>query len=190
MNPRDFLLSPVDLTITQDWDPVVKLAQSLIEKSKTHHTEVVPHGNATFYHLGNLGSVSHHHVSGGWHNVVLNSAKKYLTWLPKMLSDMAELGPTWAISIMTTNGALHVDYDTYPAAVNYPINTTKAETYILYKDNEYTYPSIKDAPWMLATGAPHGVRNTELRLVFNLHFSASYSEVRTWFDQHPNLVYS
>ena len=189
MDPRDFLLSPVDLKIVQDLGSIVELSQMLIVESKTKHTEVVPHGNATFYHLGTLGSVAHHHVSGGWHNVVLNNGAKHLPWLHKMLDDMKDLAPTWAMSIMTSNGALHVDYDTYPTALNYPINTTNAVTYIEYQGQEYTYPSIADRPWMLETGYPHGVRNNELRLVFNLHFGAKYPEVRAWFDQHPELVY-
>lgn len=183
-------MSPVDLRIEQDWEPVVEQAKLLIQKSKIHNSEIIPYGNATFYHIGPLGSVSHHHISKNWHNVVGPWTKKYLPWLEKMLDDMAELGPKYAISVMDGDGAEHIDFDDVPTALNYPIATTNAETYINYNGTEYCYPSIADQPWLLTTQYPHGVRNLEFRVVFNIHFEKTYPEVRQWFDNHPGLVYN
>lgn len=189
MNPENFLLSPINLKINQDWLPVIERSQDLILQSKTKNTEVLPYGNATFYHIGPLGSVSHHHISENWHNVVGPWTRKYLPWLDTMLADMAELEPKYGISIMIGNGAEHVDFSDVPSAFNYPITTTNAETYIKYQGQEYTYPSQADEPWLITTQYPHGVRNTELRVVFNVHFGKEYSVVKQWFDARPNLVY-
>ena len=193
MNVNNFLLSPVDLRIVNDWQLVVDSAEGIIEKSKTNYTEIKPYGHSTFYHLGQLGSVGHHHISDNWHNVhILPSpwTKKYLPWLGQLLNDMKELGPTYAISIMRGNGAEHTDYNTYPCALNYPMTTTDAYTYIKYEGQEHGYPSLIDEPWILATGYPHGVRNIGLRTVFNLHFTVDYPTVLRWFDKHPNLIYN
>ena len=168
---------------------MIQIAQILITKSKVNYTEIVPYGNSTFYHIGPLGSVSHHHISDDWHNVKGPWVHKYMPWLNQMLNDMKELEPTFAISIMNGTGAEHVDFDTYPTAFNYPINTTQARTYIKYEKNQYEYPSIANEPWILSTKYPHGVKNTELRFVFNLHFGVDYPTVKTWFDLHPNLIY-
>jgi hypothetical protein len=182
-------VSPVDLKIIQDWSVVMTMVETIIAKSKTHYTEIRPYGNATFYDLGNYGSVIHHHISENWFMVHSKLLEKHLTWLPKMLADMAELSPTWLISVLDSNAAEHTDFSHYPTALNYPINTTNAMTYVKYLNSEYTYPSIADQPWLLSTKFPHGVRNTEHRLVFNMHFGAEYDAVKSWLDQHPNLVY-
>ena len=139
MNTASFLLSPIKLKINQDWTPVVERAQDLILRSKTKNSEVSPYGNATFYHIGPLGSVSHHHISKNWHNVVGPWTRKYLPWLDTMLTDMAELEPKYSISIMIGDGAEHVDFTDVPSAFNYPITTTNAETYIKYQGQDYTY---------------------------------------------------
>jgi hypothetical protein len=182
-------VSPVDLKIIQDWSKVVTMVNTIIEKSKTHHSEIRPYGNATFYDLGNHGSVIHHHISENWFMVHSKLLEKHLTWLPKMLADMSDLNPTWLISVLNSNAAEHTDFNHYPTALNYPINTTNAETYVKYLNQEFTYPSITDQPWLLSTKNPHGVRNNELRLVFNMHFGADYDVVRQWLDFRPNLVY-
>jgi hypothetical protein len=189
-NPKDFLVSPVSVKIHQDWSEVIERAQNLIKHAKTKNTRVEPDGNATFYHIGSLGSVSHHHISENWHQVVGPWTYKHLPWLPCLMKDMAELDPRYAISIMVGDGAEHVDFVDAPTAFNYPITTTDAFTYVNYQGQEYTYPSIAGQPWILNTQYPHGVRNNELRLVFNLHFGQSYQQVKKWFDQHPNLVYN
>jgi hypothetical protein len=189
-NPRDFLVSPVDVKIHQDWSEVIKRTNNLIEHAKTKNTQVEPYGNATFYHIGALGSVAHHHISENWHYVVGPWTHKYLPWLTCMMKDMAELEPKYAIGIMIGDGAEHVDFTGVPTAFNYPINTTHAETYVRYQGQEYTYPSIQDQPWILNTQYPHGVRNGEVRLVFNIHFGKTYQQVKKWFDQNPNLVYN
>jgi len=187
---KDFLVSPVDVKIHQDWSFVIQRASVLIEQSKSKNTEIQTYGNATFYNIGALGCVSQHHISENWHYVVGPWTHKHIPWLDQMMKDMAELEPMYAISIMIGNGAEHVDFATVPTAFNYPINTTQAETYVSYQGQEYTYPSLEDQPWILNTQYPHGVRNNELRLVFNLHFGKSYQQVKKWFDQNPNLVYN
>jgi len=189
-NPKDFLVSPVDVKIHQDWTFVIQRARILIEQSKIKNTEIQPYGNATFYHIGALGSVSQHHISENWHYVIGPWTNKYLPWLNQMMTDMVELEPRYAISIMIGDGAEHVDFVDVPTAFNYPITTTDAFTYVNYQDHEYGYPSLEDQPWILNTQYPHGVRNNQLRLVFNLHFGQPYQQVKKWFDQHPNLVYN
>lgn len=188
--PEDFLLSPVDITIHQDWAFVVELTKNLIEQSKIKNSEVLPYGNSTFYHIGNLGSVVHHHISDNWHCATGPWTNKYMPWINRMMKDMKDLKPDYGIGIMIGNGAEHVDYPRVPTAFNYLINTTKAETYIKYEDQEYTYPSIEGQAWILNTQYPHGVRNNELRLVFNMHFEVPYEKVKQWFDARPGLVYS
>ena len=193
MSADSFLLSPVDLTINQDWSKVIPFAQNLIKLSKTHHSEVKLgseyHDNNSFYHLGPLGSVSDHEFSENWHIIHSPYLFKYMPWLLTLLDDMKELDVTWGISIAIGDAAEHTDKKTYPCALNYPINTTQANTYIKYENQEYTYPSIADQPWILNTQYPHGVRNTEERYVFNIHFSADYTTVKNWFDSKPGLVY-
>ena len=189
MNIQDHLLAPVQLKIVQDWTPVIERAQDLIVRSKTQNTEVLPYGHSTFYHIGPLGSVSQHDISNNWHNVVGPWTKKYLPWLEQMMTDMAELEPRYAISVMIGNGGEHVDFEDVPTAFNYPIATTNAETYVTYQGQQYTYPSRADEPWILNTQYPHGVRNTEFRMVFNLHFGKEYPVVKQWFDTTPNLIY-
>ena len=190
MNIRENLLAPVQLKIVQDWTPVVERAQDLIVRAKTQTSEVLPYGHATFYHIGPLGSVCQHDISENWHNVVGPWTKKYLKWLDTMMADMAELEPRYAISIMHGTGGEHTDFSDVPTAFNYPIATTSAQTYVKYQEQEYTYHSLVDEPWILNTQYPHGVRNTELRVVFNLHFGKEYPVVKQWFDSHPNLIYS
>ena len=186
---EDHLLSKLDFKINQDWAAVTERSLSLIEQAKTRHSAVEPYGNATFYHIGQLGSVSHHHISKNWHNVVGPWTYKFLPWLETMLADMAELEPRYAISVMIGDGAEHVDFDDVPTAFNYPVATTDAVTYVRYNDMEYTYPSITNEPWLLNTQYPHGVRNNEFRVVFNVHFSKPYPVVKSWFAARPNLVY-
>jgi hypothetical protein len=187
--------SPVDLKINQDWLEVVAVSQNLIKLSKTHNSAVrrpVKDGkpdNNIFYDIGDLGSVSDHQPSKSWHMVHSPYLAKYLNWLPNMLEDMRELDPTWGISIAVDDLGEHTDKDLYPCALNYPIDTTSAETYIRYQNQEYTYPSLADQPWILDTQHPHGVRNQGLRVVFNLHFSADYTTVKNWFNSRPGLVY-
>jgi hypothetical protein len=190
MNTEEFLLAPVKLNIVQDWTEVLSRAQDLIFRSKTHNTEILPYGNSTFYHIGPMGSVIQHDISESWHNVVGPWTNRYLPWLKTMMSDMAELEPRYAISVMVGNGGEHTDFDDVPTAFNYPIETTSAETYVNYQGQEYTYPSLANKPWILNTQYPHGVRNSEFRAVFNLHFGKEYSIVKQWFDSHPNLIYS
>lgn len=186
----DFLLSPVDLTIHQDWAPVLEQAQQLIPRSKIQNSGIEPYGNSTFYHIGMMGSVSHHHISENWHMVVGNWTKKYLKWINTMLHDMEELEPVYGLSIMIGSGAEHTDYDNVPTALNYPIATTNAVTYVKYNDQEFTYPSWANRPWILNTQFPHGVRNDQtLRVVFNLHFAKKYPIVKQWFDARPGLTY-
>lgn len=184
------VISPVNLLIVQDWDSVISQAKQLIKKSKINNTEIVPYGNATFYHIGPLGSVCQHDISENWHNVVGPWAKKYLPWLDHLMADMASLEPRYAISVMDGYGGEHTDFPDVPTALNYPISTTSAETYVKYNGSEYCYPSIANRPWLLDTQYPHGVRNTEFRVVFNLHFGKKYQEVKQWFDNHPALVYT
>jgi hypothetical protein len=165
------------------------MVNNIIAKSKTNHTEVRPYGNATFYDLGMYGSVIHHHISENWYMVQSKLLEKQLTWLPKLLTDMAELEPTWLISVLKSDAAEHTDFSTYPTALNYPINTTQAQTYVRQGTTEFTYPSIANEPWLLATEFPHGVRNSETRYVFNLHFGAKFDIVKQWFESRPNLRY-
>ena len=182
-------ISSVKLKINQDWNPVLDMVNTIIAKSKTIHSEVRPYGNATFYDLGNYGSVIHHHISANWYMVHSKLLESKLTWLPRMLTDMAELKPTWLISVLNTDAAEHTDFDHYPTALNYPINTTKAQTYVKFNGTELTYPSLANEPWLLCTQYPHGVRNTETRYVFNMHFGANYDSVLHWFDSRTNLCY-
>jgi hypothetical protein len=189
MNIDNFLLSPVKLKFNQDWTPALNIAQKLIDRVKTQHSDVRVRSNTTFYDLGPIGSVGHHHISDDWHTVTGDWTTKYLTWLPKLLADTAELVPQYSINIMNGNGAEHTDFPDVPTALNYPLNTTGAETYLLYEGQEYCHPSLIDQPWLINTQYPHGVRNTECRLVFNMHFAADYVTVKKWFDQRPSLVY-
>jgi len=189
MNPENFLLSPVRLKIIQDWNPVLEICHDFIDKAKISATQTEPHGNSTLYYMGKLACVSHHNISQNWYTVTGLWPKKYLGWLKKMLSDMAELQPTYNISILVGDAAQHVDWPSEPTAFNYPITETAANTYVKYKDQEYTYPSKADEPWILNTQYPHGVKNTEFRPVFNLHFGKEYAVVKKWFDDRPDLVY-
>jgi len=177
------------MRINQDWSKIISIAEDLISKSRTRYSEIVPYGNATFYHIGLLGSVSHHHISENWHNVSGIWINKYIPWIKQMEKDMVELEPTYQMSIMNGNGAEHVDFPNLPTALNYPIETTDAISYVLVDGMEHTYPSIADQPWLLNTQYPHGVRNTQYRLVFNMHFGRPYDVVKSWFNAHPALVY-
>ena len=85
---EDNLICSVGLKINQDWNPVIERSLNLIKISKTKQSSVEPYGNATFYHLGNLGSVVHHHISQNWHLTVGPWVYKFLPWLEKMLFDM------------------------------------------------------------------------------------------------------
>ena len=183
------VISLVDVRIIQNWDPVVEQAQQLIKKSKTNYSEKIDYGNSTFYHIGALGSVVQHNISHNWHNLVGPWTKKYLPWLSGMLLDMAALEPRYGISIMEGYGGEHTDFPDVPTAFNYPVSTTQAETYVKFNGSEYCYPSIADQPWILNTQCLHGIRNNEFRVVFNLHFGKPYTEVKQWFNDHPNLVY-
>lgn len=189
MDIREFLISPVDIKINQDWQRVTEMAKDLIHRSKTQYSEIKPVGNTNYYHLGPLGSVGHHYVSLDWHFVGGPWVNKYLPWAQQMLDDMKDLNPNFVLSVANGDIAEHIDFDTYPTAVNYPIYDTDAETYVLDQDREYKYPSLKDQAWMLNTQYPHGVRNTGTRVVITMKFATDYQTTRAWFDAHPGLIY-
>ena len=102
---------------------------------------------------------------------------------------MSELKPRYGISIMEGDGAEHVDYSDVPSALNYPVNSTNAHTFVKFNEVEYTYPSIENQPWLLNTQYPHGVKNTQFRTVFNMHFEQPFPVTKAWFAARPNLVY-
>jgi hypothetical protein len=189
MSPENFLLSPVDLKIIQDWNPILEICKEWIEQATQHPTATEPYGTATLYHLGKLICVGQHRASENWFTVNGPWPKKYLTWLDQMLTDMVELEPVYNVSILVGNAAEHTDWPSAPTAFNYPITKTDAKTYVKYQDTEHTYLSLPDQPWILNTQYPHGVKNTEFRPVFNLHFGKEFAVVKKWFDDHPGLVY-
>ena len=182
------------LTIKQDWTPVIKFAETLISKSKERIGKSRPcsaQGNVDFYDMGNIGSVGNHRISQDWNIVSGNWLRKYCTWLHKAEEDLKELGPDFTITIARSDIAEHVDQNSFPTAINYPIGTTSAETYIKSGGQEYTYPSNSNEAWMITTQLPHGVRNplNELRIAFSIHFATDFATTKTWFDSRPNLVY-
>jgi hypothetical protein len=191
MNTRDYLLSPVDFKIYQDWTPVLNFAETLIAKSKEINSEIRPKGNVDFYDLGPVGSVGHHHISEHWYIVSGAWMRKHLPWLNKMMADLAEIEPDPTITFARSDVTEHIDIAAGPTALNYPIFTADAETWIRDDDGqEYSYPSNADQPWLLHTHKPHGIRvRSPYRVAFGMHFGKEYPEVRAWFDAHPNLVY-
>lgn len=184
------VIAPVDVRIMQNWNPVIDQALYLIKKAKSTHSEKIDYGNSTLYHIGLLGCVSQHKISNNWHVLVGPWTKKHLPWLDKMMLDMTDLEPIYGISILDGDAAEHIDFPNMPTAFNYPVFTTASETYVKHNNTEYCYPGIADQPWILNTQCLHGVRNNEFRVVFNLHFGKTFKEVKQWFTDHPNLVYS
>jgi hypothetical protein len=190
MKIDEFLIAPLNFKIQQDWTKILSTAEILINRAKTQHTEVCEQGYAYFYHLGPLGSITHHYGDVDWNDATGPWIYKHAPWLKTLENDTRHLGMTWSISISTNNINTHVDFDHNPTAVIYPINTTDAETYVIVDDKEHVYPSMSDQPWILNTQYPHGVRNNEKRVTLNLKFKADYATVKQWFDSQKNKVYN
>ena len=187
----DFLISPIDLKINQDWTALVAMGTK-IASTPPIESNIIPDrpgGNTINFQIGRTCKVSRHKYSEDWCLLYGEWGLKYLPWLPKMLDDMKEIDPVWALSIANGSCGEHVDWEEVPSAINYPINTSGAVTFVKYEDQEYSYPSISDQPWLLNTQYPHGIRSTELRLAFSLRFSVDYKIVRSWFNKNPGLVY-
>jgi hypothetical protein len=190
-NTRDYLLSPVDLRIYQDWAPALSFAETLINKSKTNYSDIRPAGNVNFYDMGLVGSVGHHIISDHWYIVSGAWMRKHLKWLDKLIDDMAEIEPDPTITFARSDVTEHIDIAAGPTALNYPIFTADAETWVRDKDGKiYSYPSNANKPWLLHTHQPHGITVRDgYRVALGMHFSKEYPVVRAWFDNHPNLVY-
>lgn len=189
-NSEDVVCCPISLKIYQDWEPALKMSESLIDKSATHHSDIRRVANTDFHDLGPLGSVGYHYISERWNIVSGIWMHKYFPWLKQMREDFKELTPDFTLTIARSDITEHIDADTWPCAINYPLFTADAETYLKCNGNEYTYPSNADEPWLLTTQLVHGVRNpSKYRACFSIHFAEPYSVVKSWFDAHPNLVY-
>lgn len=190
MKVDEYLISPLNFKIRQDWAKILSQADLLISRAKIQHSEVEEKGQTNHYHLGPLGSVSHHYGDLDWNDVHGPWVYKYAPWLKTLEDDTRHLGMSWSINIATSTIKTHVDFAHNPTAVIYPINTTHAETYVMVEDKEYVYPSVSDQPWILNTQYPHGVRNNEKRVTLNLKFKADYATVKQWFDSQNNKVYN
>jgi hypothetical protein len=190
-NPSEYLLSPIKLRIYQDWQPAIDQAEILVRQSKIRHSDIRRVGNVDFHDIGALGSVGHHYISRHWYILSGGWMRKHFKWLNKMCEDMAEIEPDPTLTIARSDVAEHVDLGAGPTAMNYPVFTADAETWVRDDDGtEYSYPSIANEPWMLHTHVPHGVRlRSPFRVCLGVHFAKDYRTVRAWFDKHPDLVY-
>ena len=181
----------VDLRIEHDWGQTKKVSNNLIALESRAETRSM-YGNSEHLTIGNLGVLSKHEPSKSWYRIASPVVNKTMPWLANMLDLFSELKPDdGAISLMFGSGAAHVDMPHMQSALNFIFDNSdnNAYTWVEYDDHFEQYPSIINTAWILDTQKPHGIANSGERWTLSIHFNTDYHIVKSWFEQHPQLIF-
>lgn len=182
----------VPMKITHDWAKTIAVSKKFVALEPHAQAETFPpnagiKGSAHF-DLKSLGVLGKNYLSESWYTMVGPAITKTMPWLPMILEDMRDLGPdSGAISFLSGDAAEHIDQPKDLSALNYIFHSTDlmAHTYV---GNEQ-YPSLVDTAWIIDATVPHGIRNAGERWSLSIHFSAPYSELKSWCEKHLVLAY-
>jgi len=197
-------ISKINLTIEQDWAPVIQKFEHIKNLLKSYPTEKakwIPGYNEFRYDFGQSGSffffdtiTEHKKYAGVLSGLLLANV---LPWISQLQTDLAELKlASTAIQGSVGGLAKHRDGQdsietTKHCKINYIIDNYTDITYSEDTDgNISNYPSIKNTAWLIDTTEYHWVEhNTGPRYIFQLTFHQSYKEVAEWFSIREPLIY-
>jgi hypothetical protein len=183
------------IRIVNDWSKTTKVATQCIDLVQTKSARITKEYKFSdygyHYEIGNTGTVAH--ITNGsthWYAVTGKLIESTMRFLPSMVSDLADLNPTFAsINYMIGNGAEHQDHAAQKTGFNYFFNTSDSTTYVRNNELVESYRSIKDTSWILDIQQLHSISNTNERIWFNLRFGKPFAYCRDWFADHLTMVY-
>jgi hypothetical protein len=180
----------VKIDINYDWQKLKSAIQKIL-LLKDQHTDMSDDGAAIHYYYGSLGAISDHKDSNQWLRLsgpVVQLAAPGIVEFVNSLTDLQI--DNWSISVLTGDGAEHVDRASTPSALNFIIECSDIESYAWVNDNGIceTYPSEVNTAWILDTQHPHGIKNNGVRYTLSIHFQIPYNELKEWFKIKGLLI--
>jgi hypothetical protein len=200
------IVSKIDIFFHLDWDPVIKkfiYLKDLIINQPPTKSMVISFGE-TRYDFGSNGSLMFYNSISNTKNssgsLTGRLIENFLPWQEKLKNDFKEIklagiGLQWGIDDLLCHaddpsGELRNAGVTHHCKLNYLLTDNDAITYAKNDDGTIeTYPTVKNAAYLIDTTKPHWVKNSSTRFLFQLTFHEEFEKVNQWFTEHPGLSY-
>ena len=197
-------ISKINLTLEQDWIPVIKKFEYLKNLLKDYSGDKgtwVNGYNEFRYDFGSHGSfmffdsITADKKTAGI--MTDNFLTTFLPWFNQMKEDLSPLNVA-SVGFQGNTGNLikHKDGQekintTKHCKLNYIIDDFTDVTYTQDDlNNIYTYPSTKNSAWLIDTTKEHwSDHNSGPRYIFQLAFHQDFNEVDAWFREKNALAY-
>jgi hypothetical protein len=190
------------MTIQQDWNPIRKVYQSLLDlKQANKLREEVNDSPTAHYRIGNHSSllVDKKSTLNDWTSLsgeIVDINLKWINQARKLFSGLNFQGCAYNVTHIDLQ--LHVDIfpeEIKPVCkVNYIVSCEDPNAITLSQDADdatifHSYPSVPRTAWLLDTGLPHEVKSQGCREILEFKFHNSYETLCEFFTQVGPIVF-